>query len=143
VTLDLQVTTVGLFDRIAVDAAGSAVRALLGLDDPASLLPTIIPAARLAARPLPPAPFLAWRGGAVGGESLEMRRITGVWWAYDLPIQGYARINAVLAALEAAYPQDAIPWGRVRVTAIGQETDDRSLGGLLTRSLHLTYTRRA
>lgn len=135
--LELATISSALYDRIATHAAGAAVRALLGSAG------SVIPADRLGQRPLPPRPLAVWRDGAVGGAALDMRTVTGTWWIYDDPGQGYSRIHAVVAALESAYPPDALLDGRVRVGPIGQASDDRSLGGLLVRPLQIAYLRRA
>lgn len=135
--LELASISSALFDRIATGDAGAAVRALLGSAG------SVIPADKLGQRPLPARPLAVWRDGAVGGRSLDMRTVTGTWWVYDDPGQGYARIHSVIAAIEAAYPPDALANGRVRVGPIGQASDDRSLGGLLTRPLQIAYLRRA
>jgi hypothetical protein len=137
VSLPLQAISEALFDRLASHAAGAAVREKLGAG-----AASIIAADALGRTPRPATAFLVWRGGAVGGSSLELRRVTGVWWAYDDPARGYARSNEILAAIEAAYPFDAVAFGRTRVAFIGQEADDRSMG-LLTRPIQIIYTRRA
>lgn len=135
--LDLASISAALFARIATDVAGAGVRGILGSPQ------SVIKAEQLGQRPLPARPLAVWRDGAVGGAALQMRSITGVWWVYDDPGQGYSRIHAVVAAIETAYPPDALPAGRVRVGPIGQASDDRSLGGLLTRPLQIAYIRRA
>jgi hypothetical protein len=135
--LELASISSALFDRIATDAAGAAVRALLGSAG------SVITADKLGQRPLPARPLAVWRDGAVGGVALGMRNVTGTWWVYDDPGQGYARIHAVIAALETAYPSDVLANGRVRVGPVGQASDDRSLGGLLVRPLQIAYLRRA
>jgi hypothetical protein len=141
--LALQSIAEALYGRVATDAAGASVRALLGVDGAAGGAASVIPAHRLDAAHLPAFPFVAWREGVVSGERYAQRAVTGVWWAYDTPGRGYARINAIITAIEAAYPPLAISDGRVLVGPIGQATDDRSLGGLLTRPIQVRYTRRA
>jgi hypothetical protein len=125
-----------LYARLKSDTAGAAVRAALGAGAAG-----IIPAERLRVEPRPARVLLVWRGGSVGGQSGEMRGVTGVWWCYDDPNQGYARIDALVPLIEAAYPLSALAWGETRITMIGQATEDATLGGLLVRPLQLTYRR--
>lgn len=125
-----------LYAQLKTAAAGAAVRAVLGAG-----AASIIPAERLRHEPRPARVLLVWRGGSVGGASGEMRPASGVWWVYDDPGQGYARIDAVVPLIEAAYPRDALAWGDTRITLIGQATEDATLGGLLVRAVQLTYRR--
>jgi hypothetical protein len=125
-----------LYAQLKTALAGGAVRAALGAG-----AASIIPAEKLRQEPRPARPLLVWRGGSVGGQSGDMRPITGVWWAYDDPGQGYARIDALVPLIEAAYPRDALAWGETRITLIGQATEDATLDGLLVRPVQLTYRR--
>lgn len=141
--LDLQAIAEQLYGQVATAAAGAAVRALLGVDGTAGAAASVIPSHRLDAARLPSLPFVVWREGAVGGDSYQQRTASGVWWVYDTPGRGYARINAIITTIEAAYAPLSIPFGRVVVGPIGQATDDRSLGGLLARPIQIRFTRRA
>lgn len=125
-----------LYAQLKTALAGAAVRAALGAG-----AASIIPANQLRQEPRPARVLLVWRGGSVGGASGEMRPLTGVWWIYDDPNQGYARIDALVPLIEAAYPVACLAWGETRVTLIGQGTEDATLGGLLVRPLQVTYRR--
>ena len=125
-----------LYARLKSDVAGAAVRAALGAG-----AASIIPAEKLRQEPRPARVLLVWRGGSVGGQSGDMRAITGVWWIYDDPHQGYARIDALAPLIEAAYPRDCVAWGETRISLIGQATEDATLGGLLVRPLQITHRR--
>jgi len=125
-----------LFARLKSDAAGAAVRAALGAG-----AQSVIPAEQLRREPRPARLMAVWRGGSVGGASGDMRGITGTWWIYDDPPQGYARIDALIPLIEAAYPLDVIAPGETRITLIGQQSEDGTLGGLLVRPVQLTYRR--
>jgi hypothetical protein len=125
-----------LFARLKSDTAGAAVRAALGAG-----AASVIPATHLRREPRPVRPMLVWRGSSVGGQSGEMRDIIGTWWIYDDPAQGFARIDALIPLIEAAYPIDVIDPGETRITLIGQQSEDAALGGLLVRFVQITYRR--
>lgn len=127
-----------LYERLKSHAAGASVRAATG---PKSA-DGVIPAHRLKIDPRPTPPFLAGRAGVIGGQSGDMRGAVLTWWIYDAPGEGYARIDALVDLVIAAYPERAIAWGKTRVTLIGQQGEDGSLGGLLMRPIQLTYARR-
>lgn len=125
------------FLRIKSDAAGAAVRALLG-----STTLSIIAATELNKAALPPRPFLAYKPGGcenLGGIDVH----SASWWIYDDPAQGTWRIDLVAAALPAAYlfergaPPLPSPAGPVRVVALAEPRDDLALG-LRHRRLDLT-----
>lgn len=134
--IDLATINGLLYARLKSEAAGASVRAALGAG-----AASIIPAEKLRVEPRPARVLLAWRGGPVGGQSGEMRGIIGTWWIYDDPGQGYARIDALVPLVEAAYPRDALAWGETRITLVGQASEDATLGGLLVRPVQLSYRR--
>jgi hypothetical protein len=125
-----------LFARLKSDAAGAAVRAALGAG-----AASVIPATHLRREPRPARVLLVWRGSSVGGQSGGMRDIIGTWWIYDDPAQGFARIDALIPLMEAAYPLDVIDPGETRITLIGQQGESAVLGGLRERFVQLTYRR--
>jgi hypothetical protein len=127
-----------LYERLKSHEAGAAVRAATGPGDAGG----VIPAHRLKLTPRPTPPFLAGRAGVIGGQSGDMRGAVLTWWIYDGPGEGYVRIDVLIDLVIAAYPERALDWGKTRVTLIGQQGEDSSLGGLLMRSIQLTYTRR-
>lgn len=127
-----------LYERLKSHEAGAAVRAATGPRDASG----VIPAHRLRITPLPDPPFLAGRAGVISGQSGEMRGAVFTWWVYDAPGAGYAAIDALIDLVIAAYPERALNWGKTRVTLIGQQGEDSSLGGLLMRPIQLTYSRR-
>lgn len=125
-----------LYAQLKTATAGAPVRAALGAG-----AASIIPAERLRQESHPARVLLVWRGGSVGGQSGDIRPITGVWWVYDDPHQGYARIDTLVPLIEAAYPRNALAWGETRVSFVGQATEDATLGGLLVRPIQITYRR--
>lgn len=132
--VDLQQRTIQVFDQLAVAAAGSAVRAALG--DGAS---SIMHAERLNAATLPGRPLLALRGGAMPGQSGEMRIPVWRWWVYDDPDRRYYRINGLIPLIEQAYPFYCMPFGKVAISGVSEEYPvDPSLG-LLARVIALAF----
>jgi hypothetical protein len=127
-----------LYARLKSDAAGAAVRAATGAGDASGVIP-----AHLLRKPLPARPFVCARAGVISGQSDSMRGVVLTWWVYDQPEQGYARIDALIDLVSAAYPIDALAWGETRVTLIGQQAEDSSLDGLLLCPIQVTYLRRA
>jgi hypothetical protein len=83
-----------LYERIATDAAGASVRALVNsifeARDPINLTGKTIP-------------YLMWRGGSVGGQSGEMRPIGGRWFAYVDSTKSTLLLLQIMDALEAVY----------------------------------------
>jgi len=134
--IDLAAINGLLYAQLKTAAAGAAVRAALGAG-----AASIIPAEKLRQEPRPARVLLVWRGGSVGGSSGDMRPITGVWWVYDDPHQGYARIDALVPLVEAAYPLDCVAWGETKISLVGQATEDATLGGLLARPVQITHRR--
>lgn len=137
-TIALATNRAAIYARLKSDAAGAAVRAATGPGTAAG----VIPAHRLRL-PRPAPPFLVGRAGVISGQSDAMRGVVFTWWIYDEPEQGYARIDALIDLVSAAYPLDALAWGETRVTQIGQQGEDSSLGGLLMCPIQITYLRRA
>lgn len=125
-----------LYARVAYDASGAAIRSQLGGGSP-----SVIPAAAVKAGSLPDRPFMAWRGGVVGGSTLDMRQVTGTWYIYDDIAQRHGRINAIMQSVQAAYREDAIPFGRTEISGIGQEFTDQPLD-LNCRTVQITHYRR-
>lgn len=127
-----------LYARLKSDAAGAAVRAATGPGDAHGVIP-----AHLLRKPLPARPFVCARAGVISGQSDGMRGVVLTWWLYDDPSEGYARIDALIDLIGAAYPIDALAWGETRITLIGQQGEDSSLDGLLMCPVQVTYLRRA
>ena len=138
--LDPAAINAALYAVIKSDAAGASARAATGAGTSAG----VIPAHALRAPALPARPFLAWRAGVVSGESEEMRGIGGAWWAYDDSQQGYARIDALLGLVEAAYapPEGIIAGGRTVVSSLGPQSEDGAIN-LYCRFIQITHRRRA
>ncbi len=132
--VDLQQRTTQIFDQLAVAAAGAAVRAALGAG-----AASVVHAEQLKQPPLPATPFLALRGGAMPGQSGDMRIPVWRWWIYDDPQQGHYRINGIAPLVEQAYPFYCIPFGKVVVSGVSEEYPiDPSLG-LLARVVTLAF----
>jgi hypothetical protein len=138
VTIAIAAARAALYAVLKSDAAGASVRAATGPGDASGVIP-----AHLLRTPLPAPPFLCARAGVISGQTDAMRGVVLTWWIYDEPEQGYARIDALIDLVGAAYPIDAVAYGETRVTLIGQQGEDRTLGGLLLCPVQVTYTRRA
>lgn len=136
--VDLQTITSQIWARLAsdTDAPALAVRAVLGAG-----ASSIIHAKDLDKESLPARPFMALRGGTLGGQSGQMRPFVIRWWVYDDPGQGYWRINGLVPLIEQVYTEFCIPHGRVVVGPVGDEWPDLELDQF-TRSIQLTYTTR-
>ena len=118
---------------LATDSAGAAVRAALG-----SGASSIIPADDLEVGSLPARPLLAYRAGSViGSPGWDVQRATLTWWLYDDVLYKYARINALIALIQAAYPADTlvIPFCEHRQLAITAERPDTTLGNRPARAI--------
>jgi hypothetical protein len=138
VTIALTPNRALLYERLKSHAAGAAVRAATGPGDASGVIP-----AHLLRKPRPARPFVCARAGVISGQSDGMRGVVLTWWVYDDPGEGYARIDALIDRISAAYPIDALAWGETRVTLIGQQGEDSSLDGLLMCPVQITYLRRA
>ena len=136
-TIALTPARAALYAQLKTQAAGAAVRAATGEGSAAG----IIPAHRLRITPRPARPFLCARAGVISGQEGDMRGVILTWWIYDDPGQGYARIDALIDLVRAAYPIDAVPLGTTRITLIGQHGEDSSLSGLLLCPVQVTYRR--
>ncbi len=134
--LDPQAITAAFFAVLKSGSAGTAVRAALG--DGAH---SVIPAEDLKGS-LPLAPFLALRGGPIGGGDRDMRLCAFTWWIYDDPNGRFYGINGLIPLIVAAYPLRALASGATRVTGIGGEFTDAALSGRPGRSIQFSYTTR-
>ncbi len=146
--VDVPTITAQILARLTTDAAGSAVRAVLGAGADG-----IVHGDQLKRYtkqyPMPARPLIAYRWGPITGASFEMRALLLTFWPYDDPpepgddpTQRYARINSLLPLLEQTfYPPDCIPFGRIEATNTGQEFPDQVLG-LLTRPITFAFMTR-
>lgn len=126
-----------LWSRVATDADGAALRALLTSDG-------VLTAAQLegGAGALIAPPFVVWREGVVAGRGDVMRRVFGDWWVY-VPDNDTRQQALIIEAIEALYTSWCIAWGRVEVGPVGQAAPDKAVGGLLARPVTISYVRRA
>lgn len=136
--VDLQLITSQVWARVAsdVDAPALAARAALGAG-----AASIIHAKDLDKNALPARPFLALRGGVLGGQSGQMRPFVVRWFVYDDPAEGYWQINGLIPLIEQVYTELCIPHGQVVVGPVGDEFHDQQLD-LFTRTIQVTYTTR-
>jgi hypothetical protein len=127
-----------LYQRLASDPAGAAARATLpgGVFTADAFLTPLSGAVQV-----PDGAFALWRSGVVTGESGNIRRTTGAWWVYAAQGQEY-QIATAIAAIEAAYPRDAVAYGLTTIGPIGQSFYDSTLG-VSGRAVTVNYTRRA
>jgi hypothetical protein len=136
--LDPAAITASFFAVLKSDAAGAAVRDILGAQ-----AASVVMADDLKLASLPRPPFLALRPGPITGARYQVRTCFFTWWVYDEAALRFTRINAVLPLIEAAYTAHVIPYGRTDLAGgISQEIPrDRALERP-TRSITLTYTTR-
>lgn len=120
-----------VFARLATDAAGAGVRALLG-QGADSVLTTddLMPlnSADLLAR----VPCVALRREAITSpDRLEFQTVY-TWYGYDDPAVGYARLDALIPAIADAYMDfaDGTHLLEIEVQA-GRQDRDRTLGLLV------------
>ncbi len=124
-------------NRLKVDTAGAAVRALLG--DAGN---SVIEADDLKQR-IPLEPFIVLRAGNIGGAQFDIRQCVLTWWVYDAVPKRHVRINPIIAAIQAAYPLYTFAIGELRSTNISQEiSEDAAVGKRPSRSIQYTYTTR-
>ena len=139
--IDIAAITAAIYARPAADAAGAAVRALLG-DGAASVLHAEdLRVEGLHIAQLPARPLLALRRGAAPQADRVIWRPTFTWFIYDDIAQGYARTERVLAALGLAYyaaPVEAagVRIGEVEAASLGAQLREAPLG-LLYEALTL------
>lgn len=121
---------------LTTDAAGAAVRSLLGSAT------SIIDAEDLR-KPLPVEPFIVLRAGSIGGDRDDVRPCVLTWWIYDTVPRRFTRINPIVAAIQAAYRPYTFAIGKLTISGISQEiAEDAALDKRPSRSIQYTYTRR-
>jgi hypothetical protein len=114
-----------LYNRVAVDSAGSAVRAMVGT------VMMFHELGNLAGKTLP---YLVWQPGVVSGASGTQRGIFGAWTAYTAPNAGPYALHQIMGALETLYGWQyrlALSGGEIVSNGAGQVfyDDDLSLNG--------------
>lgn len=141
IRIDVQALTAAVFNRLASDAAGTAVRAALGAGGTsvvhAEQLKRYVPGAALPA-PAPNRPLVALRRRPIPTVADTIHAAGFTWWVYDdAPEHAYWRINGLLKLLAAAYDFEVnrlsvaqCPISRVTIEA-GDETSDTALGWLV------------
>jgi hypothetical protein len=130
--MDYAAIYAALYNRVATDLDGDAVRDLLGGAS------SVFPADKLDNVAGVVLPWLVWRAGAVASSSGEMRDIGASWWAYTAPNVGDKRLHEIASALETLYGSPsalALSDGRLAVTFVGQPRMDevRKVRGLEVR----------
>lgn len=125
---DLTALHSAVFGRLKDDLEGAPVRAVLGAGSA-----SVIAAARLDARSLPPAPFLALqlRPQTRAADGTYLARYT--WWVYDDPAYLLTRMGLLPALLTAAYatPLPLVPGihpGRIDFDTVADGRIDPALG---------------
>lgn len=101
--LDLLDLTSVVFDRIASDAAGAAVRAALGSAQSIVHADELVDVATAPARPL-----IALQRGPVPRIEGRLAAAAYTWYVYD-SAPGYYRIDRLLTLLEQAYDHETTP----------------------------------
>lgn len=131
------------YSRAASDAAGAALRALLGATS------SILPADKLpryqTAAALPTLPLLAWRAGTLAGAPEGVTRLFFNWYVYDTTEKQFYRINPIVAALLALYPnwpRGIFPGFEVTGFQVSQERPDLALFNLPVRAVTFQLTTR-
>lgn len=116
-----------LYNRVAVDSAGSAVRTLVGAGSVSSIFP-YSELNDLAGRVQP---YLVWKPGAVGGQGGDQRTLAAQWWIYVKPTDAPHKLHQIAAALETLYGYTnrlAIPGGELVSNGPGQPFPDKARG---------------
>lgn len=127
--LDVAGLTADVFNRLALDDAGEPVRLELGAGELG-----VLAAHQLEQLPPPAGPFIALRRYPIAAPPGGPIVATFLWYIYDDPGQGYARINALLRPLALAYDQSVSPLPRAHAAisaadlAAGEERHDSALG---------------
>jgi len=86
-----------LYNRVAIDSDGAAVRGLLNNTNSLMMFHEL---GNLKGKTLP---FLVWQPGATAGTSGEQRTIFGTWITYDAPNAGPYGLHEFMEELEALY----------------------------------------
>jgi hypothetical protein len=126
------------YDRIAVDPAGAAVRALL----PAGA-GGVLDARQLEGGigALPARPLIALRIGAGSQVRAVLDQLSLTWWIYDDPAVGELRMLSLAHALALAYDRRLsplpTPLAGITLTESGESRIDTALS-LRTRPLRFT-----
>lgn len=120
-TPDIVATYSAIFDRLKTGVAGTAVRAALG-GGANSIID--VPALQ---RAFPPAPFIAFEGGAIDAISGDTYDLPITWWIVDSPLYGYRRLNALVPLILAANPHDWLTNVFLAVATSPKEQPDMAL----------------
>lgn len=128
-TMSLQSVEATIYNRIATDTAGAAVRAVA----------TVIPNTKLVT-PFT-FPLVVFHPGPMSISSADqMGELTTWWWCYEGGADLYMT-TTILALIAKAFTRDSIPYGEMHVSAVSQPLRDSQVGAW-GRNIRLTYTRR-
>lgn len=101
--IDIQTINMALWQRLTVDASGSALRAALGAGASSIVMADDIRIEGLMVRTLPARPFVAFRRGPAPTIARVVRRPIYHMHCYDDPAVGYGRLDTLPALLESAF----------------------------------------
>lgn len=120
--IDYKEVNAALYNRVATDGDGAAVRALVNSVFLRSQLNNV------TGRVLP---WLVWAPADVPGDSHTMLSIGGSWWAYA-PYGNEPVLLDIRSALDELYSTEplAVAWGRLGITHRGRAIEDRALTAL-------------
>lgn len=132
--IDLYALSTAIYNRLAADAAGAAVRAALGAGAQSVLMAEDLRVEGLTVLALPTRPLIALRRGAVPQSGRVVSLPVYVWYCYDDPAVGYGRLETLPLLIASAYTTPLVV-GTVAVGAIevsaGAQTRDAALKLLL------------
>ena len=115
--IDLAAITIAVCERLRSDAAGAAVRALLGAGAASVLHAEDLRVEGLSVRALPARPLVALRRGSVPQSQRVVYTPLYTWYCYDDPAQGYGRIEALPLLIAQAFST----WLVIGTTAVGAQ----------------------
>lgn len=130
--IDLAALTEAVYQRLASDSAGAAVRSFLPAGASA-IFPNVedLRVEGLTVQTLPTRPIIAPRRGAAPQLDRVVTAPIYTWYCYDDPSVGYGRLEQLPALIAAAYESgltvDNVAVGAIEVAA-GAQTRDTTLG---------------
>lgn len=128
--IDLAALTNTVYNRLKTDEAGADVRAALTDGAGGVALPLVLGTAK---RPKPPFVILR-EGPAPNYERISYAPFFS-WYIYDLPAQGYYRINQIAGLIGGAYEEELVsPFG---ATITEQQIETLAGQGTLDVALNL------
>lgn len=127
--IDAPALILAVFNRLATDSAGQAVRDVLPGGGAAVMMIEDVRVEGLTIRQLPARPILALRRGAMPLIQRVIMRPVFSWYCYGDPSAGYAPLEALLLPIADAYASGlsvgTVAIGEIEVGAGAQTRDDK------------------